>query len=298
MILLRPWWLAALLPILFLGWLALRRVRAGGWESIVAPQVMARMQSLGMVAGGGSRWPSVLPFLSAAIAAIALSGPARMTAEGGALIRQDPLILLMDMSPSVAGGPRLADAQAAAAQVLALATRPVGAALYAAQAYVASAPTSDAASLQGLVAVLGADTMPLAGSRPDIALGSLDELFGTLDGADILLISDGGSAGPRAEEQAARLADAGARVWALALGGPGPEGAPEADPSALEAIARSGGGASLPARDAQAMMQRIDAARTARLATSEDARRVFRDLGPFLIPFAMAALLPLFRRRG
>ncbi|WP_136682961.1 VWA domain-containing protein [Falsirhodobacter xinxiangensis] len=297
MILLRPWWLAAVIPILLLGWMAMRRTRAGGWEGIVNPAVMARMRALGMVSGATSRWPSVLPFLAAAIAAVALSGPARMIAAG-ALIRQDPLILLIDMSPSVAGGARLADAQAAAAQALGLAGRPVGAALYAAQAYVASAPTSDAASLQGLIAVLGPDTMPLAGSRPDIAIGSLDELFGTLDGADILLISDGGSAGPRAEEQAARLADSGARLWALSLDGPGPDGAPAADPAALEAIARAGGGTALPAREAGAMMQRIETARTARLATSDEARRVFRDLGPFLIPFAMVAILPLFRRRG
>ncbi|MDH2328903.1 VWA domain-containing protein [Cereibacter sp. SYSU M97828] len=297
MILLRPWWLAVLLPIVLLGWVALRRVRAGGWDGIVAPAVMARMRALGMVSGGAARWPTVLPFLSAAIAALALSGPARLT-PAVALIRQDPLILLIDMSPSVAGGARLADAQAAAAQVLALAARPVGAALYAAQAYVASAPTSDAASLQGLIAVLGPDTMPLAGSRPDIAIGSLDELFGTLDGADILLISDGDGAGPRAEEQAARLADAGARLWALSLDGPGPEGAPAADPTALEAITRAGGGATLPAREAGAMMERIESARTARLATGDEARRIFHDLGPFLIPFAMAALLPLFRRRG
>ena len=78
-----------------------------------------------------------------------------------------------------------------------------------------------------------------------------------------------------------------ARVLALDLASP-----------ALEAIARAGGGIALPAREAGTMMQRIESARTARLATSDDARRVFRDLGPFLIPFAMVALLPLFRRRG
>ena len=71
MILLRPGWLAVLLPIVLLGWVALRRVRAGGWDGIVAPAVMARMRALGMVSGGAARWPTVLPFLSAAIAALA-----------------------------------------------------------------------------------------------------------------------------------------------------------------------------------------------------------------------------------
>lgn len=293
MMLLRPWWLIVL-PLILLA-LAMRRRKAGGWEGIVLPPVMARMRALGMVADGGSRWMGLLPFAAAGVLAVALSGPARMVAGGGALVRADPMILLIDMSPSVAGGARLADAQAAAAQMLALSTRPVGVALYAADSFLASAPTTDAASLQGLVAVLGPDTMPVAGSRPDIALGALHTLFGPMDRADVVMISDGGGIGPRAEQEARRLTEAGARLWALPLTDAGPEGAPAPNPDALAALARAGGGESL--ADARALAARIERGHTARLAASTDAPLIFRDLGPWLLPLVMALLLPLLRRR-
>lgn len=286
--LLRPLWLAALIPLALLAVLILRRARAGGWEAIIHPEVLARMRALGIVAGGAGLLPRALPFAAAAVIVAALSGPARLTDGGPGLVAADPLILMLDMSPSVAGGARLDDAQAAAAQILQLAARPVGVMVYAGDAYSASAPTSDAASLQGLVAVLGPQTMPLAGSRPDIALAHLRDLFGSMDGADLIVISDGGGTGTRATEEAERLRSEGARLWTLALD----------QPDALAALARAGGGEMLPAREARELMRRIEAGRRLRLAQGPDAPLIFRDLGPWLLPLAMALLLPLFRRRA
>lgn len=50
--------------------------------------------------------------------------------------------------------------------------------------------------------------------------------------------------------------------------------------------------------EASALMDRIAASRTIRLAREDIAGQGFRDFGPFLLPLAMLAMLPLFRRRG
>ncbi len=173
--------------------------------------------------------------------------------------------------------------------------------VYAADAYLASAPTSDTSSLQGLIAVLSPATMPVGGSRPDIALAEARDIFATREGpsdpggVDFILISDGGGA-DRALDEARRLASEGARVSTLSLA-PQTPGGPPPDPAALAALAREGAGAAAPARAPRPVLDRIEAARIARIAVSPDATRVFRDLGPYLLALAGLPALALFRRR-
>ncbi|AMY67952.1 hypothetical protein [Frigidibacter mobilis] len=165
LVLLRPLWLLALLPVAVAAVWVRRRMGSGGWERLVAPPLLHRMRALGLVGAGAA--PSLAPFVLAALLALALAGPARLRASATAFAPMDPVVLMLDLSPSVAQGPALADAQAAAALVLQSAQgRPVGLMLYAADAYLASAPTSDAATLESLIAVLDAQTMPVQGSRP------------------------------------------------------------------------------------------------------------------------------------
>lgn len=304
LILLRPWWLLVLpLTLLAAIWMRRRRL-AGAWAGVIEPALMPALRRLGLLSDGRRDPAVVLPFAAAALLALALSGPA-MPRQGAVEYRAlDPLVLALDLSPSVVADTRaLADAQAAAATLLQLANgRPVGMMVYAADAYLASAPTSDADNLSGLIAVLARDTMPVAGSRPDIALSMARDLFGGrngpgIGGADLVLISDGGGTGPRAVEEAARLATDGARVWALTLPHAA-EGAPPPNPDALAQLARAGGGDAFAMDEASALMDRIAASRTIRLAREDIAGQGFRDFGPFLLPLAMLAMLPLFRRRG
>ena len=304
LILLRPWWLLVLpLTLLAAIWMRRRRL-AGAWAGVIEPALMPALRRLGLLSDGRRDPAVVLPFATAALLALALSGPA-MPRQGAVDYRAlDPLVLALDLSPSVVADPRaLADAQASAATLLQLANgRPVGMMVYAADAYLASAPTSDADNLSGLIAVLARDTMPVAGSRPDIALSMARDLFGGrngpgIGGADLVLISDGGGTGPRAVEEAARLATDGARVWALTLPHAA-EGAPPPNPDALAQLARAGGGDAFAMDEASALMDRIAASRTIRLAREDIAGQGFRDFGPFLLPLAMLAMLPLFRRRG
>lgn len=301
-VLLRPLWLVALLPVLAAALWVWRRRFAGDWAGVVSPEMMVALRRLGLIGQGARGWAVLLPFAAAAVLAVALSGPALLRPGAVSLRALDPLILVMDLSPSVVGDPKvLGEAQAAASMLLDGAEgRPVGLMLYAADAYLASAPTSDPETLRGLIAVLGQDTMPVVGSRPDIALSMARDMFGSgetgIKGADLVVISDGGGSGARAAEEAARLASDGARVWALALPRTS-EGAPAADPAGLAALAQAGQGAALPSGQAPELAQQIAARRVALLVQDPEAGLAFQDLGPLLLPLALLILFPLFRRQ-
>jgi Ca-activated chloride channel family protein len=302
LVLLRPLWLLALAPLAVLALLVWRRRAAGGWEAIVAPEMLAFFARRGDLGAKGGRWPPLLPFALAGLVVLALSGPARLREEGAGFAQLDPLVMMIDLSPSVTGGANLADAQAAAAWLLAhSAARPVGMILYASDAYLASAPTSDPDTLLGLVGVLGAETMPVGGSRPDIALSQAADLFAGrgmpgIGGTDIVMISDGGGADARAVEQAGRLAALGARVWALTLDrADGPPGAPPPAPEALAAVAKAGGGAARPARDPGPLADEIATARSRALARGAASPTVFVDLGRWFLLLTLPVALALFR---
>ncbi len=301
LVLLRPWWLLALVPVVVLALWLWRHRAAGEWRAVIDPALLAALRRLGHLRAGATDAAPFLACGAAALLALGLAGPAVPREASNGFERLDPIVLMLDLSPSVASGPALADLQAAAAQVLQSAGgRPVGMMVYAADAYVASAPTSDADSLQGLIAVLSPETMPVGGSRPDIALAEARDIFGTADhadpgGTDFIVISDGGGA-DRALDEARRLASEGARVSTLALA-PETPGAPPPNAAALAELARLGGGTAAPARAPRPVLAEIEAARIARIARSDEASRVFRDLGPWLLALAALPGLALFRRR-
>ncbi|WP_223252406.1 VWA domain-containing protein [Paracoccus mutanolyticus] len=268
-----------------------QRRAAGEWTAVLDPALMPALRRLGLLTDGRHTPDVALPFLAALALVLALSGPAVLRPGAVEYRALDPLILAMDLSPSVAGDQRVLDeARSAAAMLLPLAQgRPVGLMLYAGDAYLASAPTSDAATLSDLIAVLSRDTMPVAGSRPDIALSMARDLFGGRDGpglggADLVLVTDGGGVRPRAVEEAARLASDGARVWALVLP-VAAAGAPPPAPGPLADLARAGGGEAMPAADPPALMARIAARRTARLARDDTAGHAFWTLAPGCCPW-------------
>ncbi len=301
LVLLRPLWLLTLLPLLGVLWW-LRRRPTRGWAAIIDPALMPALRRLGLMTEGGGNVQHLLPVLAGAVMVIALSGPAAQRPGAIEFRALDPMILVLDLSPSVVADQKvLGQLQSSAMEILtASAGRPVGMMVYAADAYLASAPTTDAMGLQGLLAVLEQGTVPIEGSRPDIALSMARDLFSGkgagIGGADLVLISDGGGSGPRADEEAARLATDGARVWTLAL----PEnatGAPEPSLQGLRQIAEAGKGAMFEVSQVPQLMSRVASARTARLAREETASLGLRDYGPWLLPFAMLILFPLFRRQ-
>ncbi len=301
LLLLRPLWFLALVPVLALAFWVRHRRFAGDWGTIIDPALLGPLRRLGALTDGRRDPTLLLPFFAAAVIVVALTGPAKLLPGAISYRSLDPIVLLLDLSPSITTAPALKDLQAAAATVMADAQeRPVGVMVYGADAYLASAPTSDAASLQSLIAVLDRDTMPVSGSRPDIALSMAADLFAEdgvgIGGADLIMISDGGGADPRALEEAARLKAGGARVWTLAVDDTAPEG-PAPDPAALTALSDAGGGGTASADDTRGLLARIDATRTARLARSSSATNAVRDFGRWLLLLALPFAALLFRRR-
>lgn len=291
LVLLRPWWLATLplLAVLAL-WLLRRGPAAGGWQRVMPPAMLAAMRILGHFGGKGGR-RGLAAAATAGLVNLGLCGPAVPRADAPLLAGSGAILIAIDMSPSVAKGPAIADAQAAAAGVLAASDgRPVGLVLYAGEAYEVAAPTADPATLESQIAVLGADTMPGGGSRPAAALALARQMLqGNID-ADLVLISDGGGIDDAARAETERLAGEGIRLSVLTLTG---VAGGKTDIRALETL----GTASAPARSPDAVFRRLSRAGTLERDPTLRALQ-FRDLGPFLAALGILPLLTLFRRRA
>ncbi|SIQ90062.1 Ca-activated chloride channel family protein [Paracoccus thiocyanatus] len=289
MILLRPWWLLAL-PVLAGIALAIRRrgPDAGGWQAVMPPHMLAGLAALGQL-GTGAGWPRMLPLAAAAALALGLAGPAVPRPDSPVLAQADAVVIAIDMSPSVAQGPALADAQAAAAGLLArLAGRPVGLILFAGEAYAVAAPTGDPATLQTQIAVLDAETMPDQGSRPAAALALAGQMLRGTARADLVLISDGGGIDGAARAEAGRLAAAGIGISALTVRGN--------PPGRVQDLAGIASGPVVPADQPAALAQALAASGLARDPALRALR--YRDLGPWSALLALALLLPRFRRQA
>ncbi|WP_265502176.1 vWA domain-containing protein [Paracoccus beibuensis] len=295
MILLRPWWLVALLPLAALAvWSARRAPEAGGWESVMPPQMLAAMQAMGALTGAGGRWVRILPVAAALALVLGLAGPALPRDDVPVLARTDSVMIAIDLSPSVAKGAALGQAQQAVAALLqGVGGRPVGLILYGGEAFAASAPTTDPRTLETLIAVMDHQTMPATGSRPAAAIGMAGQMLTDTRQADVVLVTDGGGVDRQAMAEAGRLADMGVRLWALRLTGLAAE-ATVPDPDALKALTQ--GGDVLAADNADSLAARL---RTGGDAVRDPMLRAlgYLDLGPFLAALAVLPLLFMLRRR-
>ena len=290
LVLLRPWWLATLPLLAMIAlWLWRRGPDAGEWEQVMPPAMAAAMRTLGHL-GSKSGHGGLAGLAAAGLVSLGLTGPAVPRADAPLLAGSGAILIVLDMSPSVARSPALADAQAAAAGVLGAAGgRPVGLMLYSGEAYEVAAPTADPATLESQIAVLGPDTMPGGGSRPAAALALARQMLAGSGGADVVLISDGGGVDDATRAEAERLAAEGIGLSVLTLDGA--EGG-KVDVGALDAL-----GAAAPARSPDAVFRRLSRAGGLESDPALTALQ-FRDLGPFLAGFAALPLLSLFRRRA
>jgi len=291
LVLLRPWWLAAI-PLLAViaFWRWRRGVDAGGWERVMPPAMLVAMQTLGHLRGTGVR-SGIAPLAAAGLMSLGLCGPAVPRADAPLIAGDGAILIAIDMSPSVAKSPAIADAQAAAAEVLAAAGgRPVGLLLYSGEAFDVAAPTADPATLESQIAVLGADTMPSGGSRPATAIALARQMLQGSRDADLVLISDGGGIDDAAHMEAERLVGDGTRLSVLILAGAA--GGP-IDADALAAL----GSIAAPARAPAPVLRHLSRAGTLDRDPTLSAL-AFHDLGPFTAALAAIPLLGLFRRRA
>ncbi|MFK8253342.1 VWA domain-containing protein [Ancylobacter terrae] len=292
LVLLRPWWLAALPLLLALAlWQWRRGAAAGGWARVMPPAMVAAMRALGHLDAGVPR--RGLAALAAALCLVlGLAGPAVPRADAPLLAGSGAILIAIDMSPSVAEGPALADAQAAAASLIAaVAGRPVGLLLYAGEAYEVAAPTADPATLESQIAVLARDTMPgNGGSRPAGALALARQMLSGGGEADLVLISDGGGFDDAARAEAGRLAGDGIDLSVLTLAG---AAGGIADAAAMADVARIAAPARAPGPVLRQLARRGGLDRDPALAAL-----AFLDLGPVIAALAGIPLLGMFRRRA
>lgn len=294
LILLRPLWLLALLPLAGLALLRVARSPdAGGWERVMGRDMLRAMQVLGALGGRQPLWMRLLAPLALAALILGLAGPALPRTDAPVLAQADAVVLAMDLSPSVAQGPGLDQAKLAAAGLAqGLSGRPVGLVLFSGEAFTATAPTLDVGSLQTQIGVLDGDTMPAAGSRPAAAMGMAGQMLAGLPRADLVLISDGGGVDAQAMAEADRLAGQGVRLWALRLTDLAPDApAPPAD--ALGRLVRGGEVMDWDRMDRLAG-QLVRSGGSVRDPVLQALQ--YRDLGPWLALLVLPSLLVMLRR--
>ena len=301
--LLRPWWLAAI-PVFCLLALLLVRQRGGlgGWERVVEARFLPALESLGHVIYPTSKNQRFIPLAVAGALALALAGPAVRKDRAPAFQNLDAVMLVMDMSPSVTRGGSLDDAQAAAAQIIQnVGGRPVGLIVYAGEPFLVSATTSDASTLESPIAVLGPNTMPDVGSRPDRALAMARELFtqAGIIGGDVVLISDGGGLADTAFREVSGIVEDGGKVSTIFV--PPAKtitGMPTADHAELEKLADAGDGIFTQAAATGKIATMLQSGRRINRAPTELIMLLLNDLGRYLVILAMIPALMLFRRRS
>jgi Ca-activated chloride channel homolog len=301
-LLLRPLWLLALPLVAGLTVLAARRADRGGrWAALIDSDLMVALRRLGHI-GDADR--DVRPWLTGAAAllmVLGLAGPATRDPSAPTFRNLDVLMILLDLSPSMTEGGSLDDAKAAVARLIdSHGTRPVALSLFAGESFLVSVPTTEPETLLSAVAVIGPDTMPVAGSRPDRALAEAQKTLAeaAAERPDVILVSDGGAVGPKALSTARDLRATGARVSAVYVAPAAlPYGAPPASREALVALATQGQGVLVDAGDLGPLTAQLADRHGSTGAEEIGGALLFTDHGPWLMALALLALLPLYRRR-
>ncbi len=302
LLILRPLWLLAVPVALVAAWALARRSDGGArWRGVIDAHLLAFLRTRGVIdpATRGLR-PWMLG-LAAALLAVGLSGPATRRPDAPAFRNLDVIMILMDLSPSVIEGGSLDDAQAAVSRLLDQhGSRPVALAVYAGESFLVSVPIEETESLQTTIGALEADTMPVAGSRPDRALALARSTLAdaAAERADVVLISDGGTLGPEALSEVDLLRAAGARVSAVRIAPQDkPYGMPDPDPAALDRLASAGDGIVVTPDDLQPLLAQLKTRQG--LTESERSRQsvLFQDHGRWAVALACLGMLTLFRRR-
>ncbi len=285
---LRPYWLALVPVAVLLGMFLTRRAeRVQGWEQAVDASLLKAMRRMGRIIPGqkGRDW---WPALVLAVLGIALSGPATERQDRASYRNLDAVVLVIDLSPSVLNSDRLFDVITTSQLIASSAgTRQVAAVVYSGEAYTAAPFSSDVDALMGTLALLDANTMPVAGTRPSEALSLARRMISDAKilAADVVLVSDGGGIGQNAMTEADLLLRAGAPVSVIEVPG-ATDGA-----AALSALARIGGGVGGTLADPFPVARSISDSPVERLVLTGYPMLVLNDFGRYLL---LLALIPAF----
>ena len=221
---LRPWWLAALLPGIVLALLLARRSgNNSNWQGVIAPELLPYLVEQGVSAQRQRlHWWLLVPWLCACFA---LAGPSWKKIPLPIHKQQTPLVILLDLSPSMLAEDlkpnRLTRARLKLIDLLNARQEGTTALVaYAGDAHVVTPLTDDTATIISLLPALNPTVMPVTGNQPAQALEKGLELIdkGGFANGHILLVSDG-LPGADLPQMNTQLEDInGIRVSVLSLG--------------------------------------------------------------------------------
>lgn len=285
---LRPLALLALLPLAGL-WLLLRRRDAAEAPAVphIAPHLLAAL-TIGRNARAGARAPDLL-IGAAALMAVAAAGPAWRAAPSPFVTETAPLVVALDLSPSMSGTDiapsRVERAKQKIRDLVALrAGGRVGLVAYAGSAHLVMPLTEDPTVLLPFLDALDPGIMPDQGRTASAALAVAERLLAQEDTpGSILFVTDGIDPA----DIAAFPADGSARAALIVAPDPGAEIADwsrRADVSTIAVTIDDG--------DVRAV-ERVLASSLARAAAAEG--RLQDDGWPLALPAGLLVLL-WFRR--
>ena len=189
----RPLWLAALLLPLLGAWF-LRRQRSG-WDSVIAPHLLAALQ-VARQGGGGLLRPRASWLLALLLTPLALAGPSWQRERSPLGAPDAVLVVVLQVSDSMLADDvapsRLGRAVTKLRDLLeAVPEQRVGLVAYAGSAHTVMPPTADHGLLLEYAEALAPALMPRPGNDPATALARAVQLAAGAGGrARLLLVSD------------------------------------------------------------------------------------------------------------
>lgn len=320
---LRPLWLLAFIPLVWLIWrMAKSSLVSRSWEAVVDKQLLPYILIGSRVARGVM--PSVLLGLCGALAILALAGPVWEKLPQPVFSTRTALVIALDLSRSMNAPDvlptRLERARFKITDLLAKRAEGQTALLvYAGDAFAVTPLTDDVATIDSQLGALTTDIMPVQGSHTGPAIAMAAELLkkGGAPKGDILLITDEVDL-DATEIEARKAAANGYRVSVLGAGTP--EGAPIAkqdggfmtdengeiivprlDEASLQQLASAGGGRYLQIAQDDADVDALDgffvsATNETDIQSTEFETDVWREQGPWLLLMLIPIAAFAFRR--
>lgn len=194
--LLRPTWLLALLPLaLVLVLLWRRQSAAARWRKVIAPHLLEHL--VVRPSGGAKLKPAHLLAVGVVLAILGAAGPTWRREPSPFVEDTAPLVIAMDLSPSMqvrdVQPSRLERAKQKVADLLATRKGAKTALIaYAGSAHRVMPLTDDPAALATFVESLEPSIMPVAGKRPDTAIELAGKMLADeITPGTVLFLSDG-----------------------------------------------------------------------------------------------------------
>jgi Ca-activated chloride channel homolog len=299
--LLSPLWLCAIPLILACAFFA--GMRAGSihaWRRAIDPHLVDAMARRGGVLAGAAK-RNLAAIVAAVVIALSLARPAFERADAGAFRNLDATLILADLSEATADAGRLEQLRIVGRTLAAnTGTRQVGLIVYAGDAYLANALTTDSDALGVTIFALQPDTVPDLGDRPDRALSFARRTLrdAGVVAADVVLVSAGATVDGAVAQEATELRRSGYRLHTVAVAPPKKSAVDFERSAALAVLAAEGGGRAAAGDDLNGLTAYLAARPVERLAASDYAPLVWSDVGRLLLMIAAAVTLTLFRRRS